>query len=337
MVKDIRVVTELRSVPSLPYYRRQYFFIGTHNGIFHSDEVVAIAILCLLRQKEQYDYKQISIVRTRDAETLKLCDICVDIGGGLYDHHQPGFDFSRENDIPYASAGLVWKEFGEELMEKYMSNYFPEEISSSHSKGLSKKFDEEIISLVDCEDNGIKADKHCFNFIDSYLPLWNDTDSTNFHNQFEKVLPIVISILDQEIIKTIGTYMAERTLLNRRKKSKYCSDNILEIPSQTIPWLETVCDIINPSVSSSYVINFVIFPYPAGGWAAQCVPPSLEEKFKQRISFPKDWAGQTDNLPAISTVEDATFCHNGCFFARAKTKEGIVKMCKLAMEQYHSK
>lgn len=61
----------------------------------------------------------------------------------------------------------------------------------------------------------------------------------------------------------------------------------MEIPSQTLDWMETVVN-INTTIVKNNPINFVIFPYPNGGLAAQCVPPSLEKKFNQRIAFQKN-------------------------------------------------
>lgn len=63
--------------------------IGTHNGTFHCDEVLACFIL-----KQLPEYKHADIVRTRNPEELSKCDIVVDVGGiydsdnHRYDHHQ---------------------------------------------------------------------------------------------------------------------------------------------------------------------------------------------------------------------------------------------------------
>ncbi|CDR01058.1 unnamed protein product [Oncorhynchus mykiss] len=63
--------------------------IGTHNGTFHCDEVLACFFLHQLPE-----YKDAEIVRTRDPAELAKCDIVVDVGGEfdpkkhLYDHHQ---------------------------------------------------------------------------------------------------------------------------------------------------------------------------------------------------------------------------------------------------------
>lgn len=69
--------------------------IGTHNGVFHCDELLACFML-----KQLPEYKGSKIVRTRDSEILKQCEIVVDVGGEYipekkrFDHHQKIFDDS---------------------------------------------------------------------------------------------------------------------------------------------------------------------------------------------------------------------------------------------------
>lgn len=316
---NIKILSSLNATAE---ERKDILTIGTHNGIFHSDEVVACAILCLINSN-----MSIHILRTRDNEMLNLCNICVDIGGGKYDHHQPGFNKTRNNCIKYASAGLIWESFGKQLIEQFLVKYFNSITCNVDS--IYELFDDLFISLVDCEDNGVFTEKHCFSFISSFLPLWFNSNIDNFNNQFFKALLTTIEILEEELKTTIGKLIAKETIINNWNNSNYFKNGILEIPSQTLDWMETVVN-INATIVKNNPINFVIFPYPNGGWAAQCVPPSLEKKFNQRIAFPKEWAGQTDKLPQISGVVDSTFCHNGCFFARANSKEAIIKMCVIA-------
>lgn len=336
---DIKILT---SVTPISDEMRSTFVIGTHGGIFHADEVVATAILCMLHKNEK-----VRIVRTRDIDILNECCICVDVGGGEYDHHQKGFNFCRKEDgVMYASAGLIWKKYGEKLICKLLPEYFTEILNNGFElqnvpTEVWRIIDEELISKVDAEDNGINVDEHYFSYISSYLPLWFDV---NFNEQFMKVLKVTISMLEQKILNTVQSCVAE-IILNQRWHRRgsmeelvegTCTfaENILDISSQTIPWVEKVIE-FNKSIFTPFIkkdsINFVIFPYPTGGWAAQCVPPSLEQKFDKRIPFPSKWAGQTDKLPEISGIDDAIFCHNGCFFVRAESKESVIKMCKLAM------
>ena len=311
----------LSSLTDIAEVRNDTLVIGTHNGIFHSDEVVACAILSLANPN-----LPIVVLRSRDLSILNQCDVCVDIGGGRFDHHQIGFNKARENGIKYASAGLVWKEFGRQLIDNYLDIYFSK--ANCNKDIIFETFDNNFISLVDCEDNGIVTEKHCFSFISSFLPLWFNNSTECFNKQFSKVLLVTISVLEEVLKTTISKEVAKNTISSNWNNVNYFCNGILEIPSQTIDWLEIILE-LNNSTKSNFV-NFVIFPYPNGGWAAQCVPPSLENKFNQRIAFPIEWAGQTNNLPNISGVKSALFCHNGRFFARANSKEDIIQMCTIA-------
>ncbi|XP_069133181.1 MYG1 exonuclease-like [Argopecten irradians] len=66
--------------------------IGTHNGSFHCDEVLACF---LLRQLPQY--KDAQIKRTRDPAVLDTCDIVVDVGG-VFDPEKNKFDHHQRSD-----------------------------------------------------------------------------------------------------------------------------------------------------------------------------------------------------------------------------------------------
>ena len=73
-------------VPKKPHLGKK---IGTHNGNFHCDEVLACFML-----RQLPEYKDAEIIRTRDPALLDQCDIVVDVGGvydpnkDRYDHHQ---------------------------------------------------------------------------------------------------------------------------------------------------------------------------------------------------------------------------------------------------------
>ena len=85
---------------------------GTHGGHFHSDEALAIFLLLQLPE-----YQNMALVRTRDKEILKKCDILVDVGSEYnpekfrFDHHQRGFNetFSAKFETKMSSAGLIYK------------------------------------------------------------------------------------------------------------------------------------------------------------------------------------------------------------------------------------
>lgn len=58
--------------------------VAVHGGIeFHADEALGLALLCVLSGAE------ITWTRTRDPKVLAECDLRVDVGEGLLDHHGP--------------------------------------------------------------------------------------------------------------------------------------------------------------------------------------------------------------------------------------------------------
>ena len=300
------------------YNEKEKLIIGTHNGIFHADEVVAIAILNLLYN----GYKDIHVIRSRDLKLLRnKCNILVDIGGGNFDHHQKGGNGQRENGIKYASSGLVWREFGKQLIHKLDSSVGSEDIDR-----IWNITDNMLIQEVDMEDNGQGLNVHPFNYITNFLPKWNE-ENKDYDKNFEECLAITSSILENEIRKTISDILSEKYM---NEKLENLSGNILEIPGQTFPWLSLVTNANEEGAD----IDFVIFKYPAGGYAVQCVPKSYNDKFSQRIPFPEEWAGEKENLPEISGLKSATFCHNGRFFATALEKEDALNMCDIATRKH---
>ena len=72
----------------------------THGGVFHSDDVFSAALLKIINP----DIKIIRGFKVPD----NFAGLVFDIGGGAYDHHQMDNEI-RENGIPYASFGKLWR------------------------------------------------------------------------------------------------------------------------------------------------------------------------------------------------------------------------------------
>ena len=304
--------------------------IATHGGGFHGDDCTAVSILELAFME-----KDLYVVRTRNLAQLNKADVLVDIGGGVFDHHMAGFDLCRSTGEKYASAGLVWESFGEKAIIDVVNevgisigvvNEAGMAIGVDEIYEIKRQIDKEFIIPVDMEDNGEKVGDHTFSFISKFLPTWIEV-APKYNEAFWNAEKIVSGIL-KEIIKDKAVRILTKKELEKRFDS--IEAGILEIPAQTMPWLE---DVISYNKKHKNIIKFVIFPYPTGGWAVQCVPPSLKKKFDKLVPFPKEWAGgDEETLPKISGIHDATFCHNGVFFARAKSKQSIIEMCNIAMK-----
>ena len=127
--------------------------IGTHNGHFHADEALAVYLLRLLPQ-----YTNSSLIRTRDAEVLKTCDIVCDVGGvhdhdaKRYDHHQREFNAVFPGSATkLSSAGLVWMHYGKQIIEAVTGL----SASDANNDLLYNKLYADFIEAFDANDNGI--------------------------------------------------------------------------------------------------------------------------------------------------------------------------------------
>lgn len=106
---------------------KQFGYVGvlTHDGKFHADEAMALAILFAAFP----DHDGLHIVRSRNyrdefprlQSRFSPC-FMVDIGGeyapeeNKFDHHQQSFKQLHPDGTPMASAGLIWKEFGRDVI-----------------------------------------------------------------------------------------------------------------------------------------------------------------------------------------------------------------------------
>ena len=138
--------------------------LGTHSGKFHADDVMATAIITLL-------LGDIKVTRTRDENTLKALDFVYDISFGEFDHHQINKEI-RENNIPYAACGLVWREFGSRVIQKFNSGFDETDIIS-----IFDYVDKNLVQGIDATDNGIdiKSDikvTSISDIIQSFNPTW---------------------------------------------------------------------------------------------------------------------------------------------------------------------
>ena len=67
--------------------------IGTHNGSFHCDEALGVALL-----RRTQEFADAKVVRSRTPEVLDKCDVVIDVGGVYdpaakrFDHHQKEFN-----------------------------------------------------------------------------------------------------------------------------------------------------------------------------------------------------------------------------------------------------
>ncbi len=288
--------------------------VGTHNGRFHADEVMATAIL-----KEVFE---IELTRTRDQEVLDGLDIIYDIGNGEFDHHQLEKEY-RENGTPYAACGLIWRKFGRDAI----ITMHPE-ISDRDVETVFRYTDAVLIEGIDAADNGIRTTENIIptmclsSIIGGYNPTWDSPASVD--EAFNDAVKFASDILDNLVDQKVSTIKARSFVMeayNTRVKPQ------LLILDNNYPWERTLKEIdINKEVL------FVIYP-KEDGYYIQTVREYGEER-RDRKSLPKCWAGKREEeLGKIIGIQDAVFCHSARFIAKAGSLESILKMAEMAVAE----
>jgi len=286
--------------------------IATHNGVFHADEVFAIAMLKML-------YPTAVVLRTRDQEILKKADLRVDVGTKYdpatndFDHHQPDGAGARPWGIPYAACGLVWKQFGVQL---------------AGSQEVADYIDAKVIQPIDANDCGIQPFVRRENvlpytiaeIIQSFNPSWQE-EKKDAEDAFRRAVHLAQDILRLEITNAQGRIKARDIVRSALAHQPHTPWVILE---PFCPWEEVL-------VKESTKV-FCLFPSETEGWVLRTIPKE-RGSFETRKTLPKAWAGLSgQELAKVSGIPDAIFCHRARFIAGAKSKESILAMAKIALE-----
>ncbi len=290
--------------------------VATHSGIFHADEVFALAVLKMVFEKSN---KEIEIIRTRDLDKIASADIVVDVGGEhkaskkRFDHHQKGRAGERKNGIPYAAFGLVWKAFGKKI---------------TSNKDVWEAIDKKLVTPIDAIDNGISlstpitkgvGEYNCSQIISAISRSFeeNETDLA-----FSKAIEFASLVLKGEIKNVEAKIEGERLTTHEILKQNEPEVLVLE---KYLKWHDAVEKFTN--------IKFVIFPDSfSTKWCIQAAHDDKEGFDGDRISFPAEWRGLMDSdLDLATGLTGSVFCHAGGFFAHMHSREGAIEMANKAI------
>lgn len=289
----------------------------THDGRFHPDEILGTVILF-----EAFN-GNVSLLRTSNPpKYLKIPHVVYDVGHEIgytrYDHHQLGGNGKRRNGVPYASAGLLWRDFGDiVLMNK--------SVPPDYINPIWKAIDNRLIQTVDCYDNGFLP-AECSDFsinrvISNFNPTWLEQEASNvaFLTAFEVAKQIFNRELERVKAQKLAIPMVEAAI-------EESNDGIM-ILNSSVPWDGIV---VNSSLPKAKEILYVITPSLRKGYNIVGVKKS-STSFEVRKPFPKSWAGLPKKLlREITGVETAHFCHSARFIAGAKTLEDAKKLAAIA-------
>lgn len=301
----------------------EYVNAYTHGGVFHADEVMATAILA--------NFKDINVARVFKVDDVdEKTAIVYDIGGGEFDHHQKGGNgFHEGTTIPYAACGLIWREFGNDVVRKFAENnedgdyWFDDTIID----GIVKTIDKVLIQGIDAVDNGCAFggspnDPAMFtvsNMVALMNPNW-DADSYS-DSMFTKAVYLCSEILQNLMASELSKSKAAKYIAEFYNRS----DNHIMVMDRFMPWQETLDALETAGGDNKKDIWYVIFPSNRGGFNVQCVPLT-PGSFGQKAPLPEAWKGNA----AATGVEGCTFIHPTGFIGACDTLEHAMALATKA-------
>lgn len=282
----------------------------THDSTFHADDIFATAVFLIAF------HGNVKVIRTRDESIINSADFVYDVGGvydpskGRFDHHQTSGAGERDNGVPYASFGLVWKTYGEDVCG---------------SKEVADRIERRLVEPVDANDNGVNIFENKYDtapytiqdFFYAYRPSF--TEEQDFDFIFMKMVYLAKDLLNREIIRTRDALEAESLI---DKAYNEATDKRIIYLDGNYPWSEAILKYSEPL----YVIYL-----KSDRWRVEAVRKD-SHAFDTRKPFPSSWAGLRDlDLAKVTGVDDALFCHRGLFLAVAKSKEGAIILAQKAL------
>lgn len=294
----------------------------THDGSFHIDDVMGYVLLRVI-------YPDHQLTRTRNEVLIQSADIVWDVGGGKYDHHFKNNKPYRDDGIPYSSAGLLWKDFGKDVISSLIDTSLDQYIDQ-----IWTVIDEEIIKVIDMNDNGCLPDSVSNNLtlirmVSDQNLSWDEeygrewTAADELRKRFIDVANIMEIFLVSRIKRSAGSFKARKIVMAASERVLPCG--IIELPF-VMPWNEVIFE-------NDLPVNFVI--YPSGKrWRINCVPPE-PTSFGQKIPLPEKFAGLTqEELVSVSPFHDLYFVHANRFTAGTGSRDTAIKLCQMAFEEH---
>jgi uncharacterized UPF0160 family protein len=307
--------------------------IATHSGKFHADDVWAVTVLDIL-------FPGCELIRTRDPEKIRTADFAVDVGGiwdpatGRFDHHQKGFQGARQSGVVYASAGLVWKEYGARCVAHLAEAQVGAHLAAEPAQQIAGAIDTDLVQYLDMSDTGAAKNAPggygLSAVISGFNLTWLDEQESGSPaaadalrlKQFRRAMEFTKDIIVNAMKYRVGGMLAASQV---RQSEVLEEGRLLVLKNSALPWSSLVR---NEMPDVLFVISHNIAEQ-------RCMLHTVSaavDSFESRKDLPASWAGlQGAELAAVTGVPDAGFCHNGRFIAAAKSFEGALTMARLAL------
>lgn len=320
-------------IDRVPHGKQVVF--ATHSGTFHCDEVVAISMLRML-------FPSFKLVRSRIDEELANADVVVDVGGVFdpesfrFDHHQRGFDHyfsdSYKHVTKLSSAGLVYKYFGRDLLDKFGC-------TGAIQEQAFQRIYHNFICSVDAIDNGVDIAKDVKYKVNTDLasrvgrmnPSWNE-ENVDENERFLAALDIATEEVKSQIHSVVNVWLPARVIVEEAVKNRFAyhpSGMVIRL-SQFCPWVEHLQD-IEDEITDLHIL-FCVFADQGGQFRVRAMP-AARGSFDNRLSLPESLRGLRDaELCEKAGIDDMVFVHHSGFIGGTNTEASAIKLIELALK-----
>lgn len=326
--------------------------IGTHDGIFHCDEILACFMLQSLPK-----YANAAIVRTRNDELLNTCDIVVDVGSVFdperlrFDHHQKTFqhtlstlkpEYGDKWTVRLSSAGLIYTYYGEDVIRQVIADAGHGKVSDECLRNVFLKVYEYFIQEIDGIDNGVpqhpdeplyRITTNLSSRVGNFNSVWNSKEDYDVAAQFERAKQLVGAELTDRILYYATVWWPARSIVDeaiQKRLEVHSSGEILEL-SQMCPWKQHLYD-LEKKYGIEGVLKYCIAESSPNDYRVICVSLSANSYICRKF-LPKEWRGIRDNeLKEVAGINDAKFCHATGFIGGAASRNGALAMAIKGVE-----
>lgn len=287
--------------------------VAVHNGIFHADDVVCVALLRLY-----YPNAEVKVIRTRNTDDFEKCDFVLDVGAKdeitddqiFFDHHQKDNGTIEGTNVLNCAATKL---------AQYLK--VPE--------GLYQK----ALLGVSVDDNGQQELKgkypNPFTFIHTLNVGWDkNLFGAEQDKQFYVAVDMAITVLKALIHDCELEQTAASISMDAAKKAV---GGIAILPQFVGGWQKTICH-YNDDKDENSKVKLVIFK-SGNSYRVQVVPTAVDS-FNSLIKLPEAWGGlRGEDLSKTSGIPEAIFCHPGRFIAGWQTEEETIAAAKAAIAE----
>ena len=313
--------------------------IGTHDGTFHCDEVLACAMLKMLPE-----YEDAEVVRSREDDVLDACDIVVDVGEVFdhgrkrYDHHQRTFNESMKtlsqgkmkNLTKLSSAGLVYFYYGKTIICEVLD--IDPETDKTQLDYIFEHFYDEFIQEIDEIDNYSQLDyKPSTTCLTSRVahcrPDWDD-ENQDFDQGFQKASEMVKREFEDYLQKAKSDWRARSALKQKllERHSVHKSGRVIFL-ERWIDWKPNLKNLQEELGIQKKIYYIVTYDPDHDCYGIKCC--NSKDTF-----FPRAWRGRSNKeLEQVSGISGAKFVHATGFHANSKTKDSAFEMINNAMRK----